>query len=121
MAGVRVVVNIHVLPGHEDALKQEWISTYERANAERGCLQYELMQSTTTPSNFAILEHWADKDVYDEHWEAERSREIPYAHLLDWGTRITGRDGVEFYEQQYYQSVNGKWVPADTEQPPTRP
>jgi quinol monooxygenase YgiN len=113
MAGVRVVVNIHVLPGNEDALRRGWVSTYEQANAEPGCLQYELMQSTTTPTNFAILEHWADKEVYDAHWEAERNRDIPYAHLLDWGARITGSDGAEFYDQQYYRPVEGKWVPVD--------
>ncbi|WP_432842237.1 putative quinol monooxygenase [Dactylosporangium sp. CA-092794] len=119
VSAVRVVVNIHVKPGGEEALKEGWISTYERANAERGCLQYELMQSTTTPSNFAILEHWADQECYAAHWEAERSREIPYAHLLDWGTRITGKDGVEFYEQQYYRQVNGEWVPVTPEATPS--
>jgi quinol monooxygenase YgiN len=113
MAGVRVVVNIHVKPGDEEALRREWVSTYEFCNAQRGCVQYELMQSTTTPSNFAILEHWADQEVYDEHWAIESERDIPFAHLLDWGERITGRDGVEFYEHGYSQVVDGKWVPVD--------
>ncbi|GAA1852559.1 hypothetical protein GCM10009836_35820 [Pseudonocardia ailaonensis] len=113
MAAVRVVVNIHVKPGDEDALKEAWKSTYEWANAQRGCIQYELLQSTTTLSNFAMLEHWADEEVYEEHWEAERGREIPYAHLLDWGERLTGRDGVEFYEQKYYRQVDGRWQPVE--------
>ncbi|WP_236792282.1 putative quinol monooxygenase [Amycolatopsis sp. GM8] len=113
MAGIRVVVNIHVNPGNEEALREEWVGTYELVNAEPGCLQYELMQSTTTPTNFAILEHWADKVTYDAHWEAESNREIPYAHLLDWGARVTGKDGAEFHDQQYFMTRDGKWVPVD--------
>ena len=117
MSGVRLVINMHVVPGGAAEYAEAWIPQYELINNVQGCLQYELFRSTMQPDHLALLELWQDRATFDAHWLLQKRRETLRPDLLaDPRTRTVGRDGTEIYWQQQehrYDAQSDLWQPQD--------
>lgn len=58
-------------------VKRECLALVEPSRAEKGCLSYDLHQSTETPSLFIFFESW------EEMRDLERHLESPHALAFD--------------------------------------
>lgn len=107
---VRVVININVKPGTGDAFMEAWAPEYDLMNRKPGCIQYELFRSARNLDHFAILEHWADRESFDAHWEKQSVRPRVGAEFRDTPeNRKTGQSGLEIYwERAPHVIVDGK-------------
>lgn len=115
MSAVRLVINLHSTPGGAEGYCLAWQPHRDEVLKEPGCLQYELFRSVSDPDNLAMLELWADRGSFDEHWEKELARQPVRPDLIGRAdTRRAGRDGVEIYWEQAehrYSASAGLWVP----------
>jgi quinol monooxygenase YgiN len=64
---VRVIAHIIAVSGKEAELKQLLQDLVEATRAEAGCLRYELMQSSATPTHFATWEEWISEEALNQH------------------------------------------------------
>jgi quinol monooxygenase YgiN len=112
---VRLVVNLHSVPGAAAEYGQAWKSHGAEVAREAGCLQYELFQSISHPDHLAMLELWADRAAFESHWQQEMLRPQVRPELIGAPrTRTEGRDSVEIYWEQAehrYSASAGLWVP----------
>lgn len=75
---VRVIAEVRALPGQEEALKSLLIELVEPSRSEAGCLRYELLQSSVTPTAFVFVEEWESEELETKHL---RSAHIEEAFL----------------------------------------
>jgi len=109
MPEVRLVHNYQVHPGKGDDYKGLWDSEYDTINGQPGCEQWELFQSTTTPENFALLEHWESRGAFHSYWKIQKVRPVAGKECIDYSTMRT----EIYWDQKYYKLDNGVWVPRD--------
>jgi quinol monooxygenase YgiN len=64
---VTVVAYIKVKPGFEEQAKQALLSAVAPTRAEAGCLNYDLHQSTSDPTEFLFHENWAGEEAFKAH------------------------------------------------------
>ncbi|WP_395695221.1 putative quinol monooxygenase [Nocardioides sp.] len=102
----RVIVNMHVRPGDEEAFIGAWLPHTEACRREPGVRQFELFRSVSFPENFVLVELWDDRDAFDAHFGADHGRDSRSA-LVDVGTRRHGEDGLEIYRGQRLFMVEG--------------
>ena len=118
---VRIIVTISA-PSAEAAAAgvADRVELCRRAESEEeGCLQYEVFHSAVHPERFVLCELWADRAVYDKHWnlQQQRERENPKPPPPPPAPgESPRRSTVEIYEQQVYRNVDGVWMPADEHQ-----
>ena len=110
MAAVRIIVTI-VGPSEaevSDALADR-LRRIELAQAEDGCVQYELFRGVSSPAMLVLTEHWSDRDAYDRHWKAQVERDGLPSPRPGWSS------SVEIYEYRRFQLKDAGWVPAEME------
>jgi quinol monooxygenase YgiN len=56
--------------GMEEKAKQELMSLVGPTRAEKGCIDFDLHQSTDDKSLFMFYENWTSKDALDAHMQA---------------------------------------------------
>jgi quinol monooxygenase YgiN len=114
MSAVRLVINLHTVPGAAEEYCAAWLAHGDEVRAEQGCLQYELFRSASDPDNLVMVELWADRAAFDAHWTAELARPPVRPDLIGRpDTRRYGRDGVEIYwehAEQRWSGSAGQWV-----------
>ena len=72
MAGsIRVIAQISALPGKAADLQKVLLDLVKPSRAEAGCLRYDLMQSSLTPTEFATWEEWSSEEALNEHLTSE--------------------------------------------------
>jgi quinol monooxygenase YgiN len=64
---IRAIAQISALPGKESDLQKVLLDLVEISRAEPGCLRYELMQSSLTPTQFATWEEWSSEEAMNQH------------------------------------------------------
>ncbi len=64
---VTVVAQIRAKDGMEEQVKQELMGLVGPTRSEKGCINYDLHQSTEDKSLFMFYENWASKKDLDEH------------------------------------------------------
>lgn len=64
---VTVVATVKVKHGHEEQAKQALRAAVAPTRAEPGCLQYDLHQSTTDPTQFLFYEAWSSDETLKAH------------------------------------------------------
>ena len=64
---VTVVARIRAKEGMEEKVKQELMSLVGPTRSEKGCINYDLHQSTEDKSLFMFYENWVSKKDLDEH------------------------------------------------------
>ena len=60
-----VLARIRALPGHEHEVKAALLALIPPTRRERGCLNYDLHQSTTDPTLFIFHENWLSRAHLD--------------------------------------------------------
>jgi len=62
-----ILARIKAKQGMEEKVKEELISLATPTRSERGCINYDLHQSTENKSLFMLYENWVSKKDLDEH------------------------------------------------------
>ena len=66
-----VVARIVALPEKVEQLKAVLSGLIEPTQAEEGCLQYELFQNQTDPTDFVFVEEWTSVAALEAHLASE--------------------------------------------------
>jgi len=72
---LRVLVFITSKPEHVDAMRRLLGSLIAPSRAERGCLNYELLQNTSDLTDFTVAEEWESEQHYAGHFEVEHVKQ----------------------------------------------
>lgn len=64
---VRVVARVIALPDKIEQLKAVLIELIEPTRAEVGCIQYDLLQNTSDPTDFTFVEEWSSTAALEAH------------------------------------------------------
>lgn len=64
---IRVVAHITALPGKAEEVKVILSGLIEPTRQEAGCIQYELLENPTDPTDFVLLEEWETQAALDAH------------------------------------------------------
>lgn len=79
---VRVIAQFVALPEKVQELKVVLLKLIEPTRQEAGCIQYELLQSQSDPTNFTFVEEWASNDALNAHLNS--------AHIEATDTQLDG-------------------------------
>jgi quinol monooxygenase YgiN len=72
MPAVYVVATFNLNPENVDEGKALILGFVEPSRAQQGCLFYEVHQSTDDPTEFVVLDGWANVDDLDAHATSEQ-------------------------------------------------
>jgi quinol monooxygenase YgiN len=67
---IRVVARVIALPDKVEQLKAVLIELIEPTRAEPGCIQYELLQNITNPTDFTFVEEWSSVTALENHLQS---------------------------------------------------
>jgi quinol monooxygenase YgiN len=73
---VTVIARIKAKAGMEEQAKQELLKLLAPTRAEKGCINYDMHQSTNDESLFLFHENWTSEEDLKKHLEAP--------HIKDW-------------------------------------
>lgn len=79
---------------------------------EPGCLEFRWMRGVEDPRHILLLELWASQRIYDQHWILRR-RTAGSGPARQRAERAHGTSGAEFYRQQEFRLLYGRWLPRD--------
>jgi quinol monooxygenase YgiN len=68
---IRVVARVIALPDKIEELKAVLLQIVEPTRQEEGCIQYDLFQNQTDPTDFTFVEEWTTKETLDKHLASE--------------------------------------------------
>ncbi|OKH19849.1 antibiotic biosynthesis monooxygenase [Hydrococcus rivularis NIES-593] len=68
---IRVVARVIALPDKIEELKAVLLQIVEPTRQEEGCIQYDLFQNQTDPTDFTFVEEWTTKEALDKHLASE--------------------------------------------------
>ena len=66
-AKVTVIARVRAKPGLEAQVKQECLALVAPSREEKGCINYDLYQSTDDPTLFIFYENWESRGDIDRH------------------------------------------------------
>ena len=69
-----VVAELVAKPGKEVELRQELMKLIEPTRREKGCVQYDLLESADQPGRFVFYENWKSRKALDEHLQTPHLR-----------------------------------------------
>lgn len=64
---VRVVARLIALPDKVEEAKVFLLDLVKTTQAEAGCLQYDLLQNQTDPTDFTFVEEWESLTALENH------------------------------------------------------
>ncbi|MGB3508352.1 MAG: putative quinol monooxygenase [Microcoleaceae cyanobacterium] len=64
---LRVVARIIALPNRVEEVKSILISIVLPTRQEKGCINYELLQNHTNPTDFTFVEEWETESLLEKH------------------------------------------------------
>ena len=67
---VTVLARVHALPGREAEVIAALLALVQPTRRERGCLNYDLHQSSEDPARFMFYENWESRAALDAHLAA---------------------------------------------------
>jgi quinol monooxygenase YgiN len=86
----------------------------EAARSTPGCEESECYRAFEHAENLCVIELWTDEWAYTAHWrELVQSGKAWDTILRSTADRTYGRNGTEFYWQQYYSNKDGVWTPPE--------
>ena len=94
---VTVIASIKVKPGKEDRARELLLSIVAPTLEEPGCVNYDLHQSTTDPTEFMFYERW----ISDEALAAHSTSSAPHRAALraELGSLVAGAPSVTRWRQ----------------------
>lgn len=89
-----LIARLKAKPDEVEAVKKALMAMVPPTRKEKGCLCYNLHQSTKDKTEFAFYEQWADKEAFEAHGKSP--------HMAEMSAAIRGKTspggGVTFYE-----------------------
>ncbi len=64
---VRVVARVVAMPENVEEVRAILMELIEPTRAEDGCIQYQLLQNHTEPTDFTFVEEWTSQAALDTH------------------------------------------------------
>ncbi len=64
---IHVIAKFQAIPGHAEAVTRILLGLIEPTRREKGCVRYELVQSTTDPGELIFVEEWASAADLEAH------------------------------------------------------
>jgi quinol monooxygenase YgiN len=64
-----IIARVRAKPGKEARLLREMKGLLAPTRAEAGCLSYDLHQSQSDPTLFALYENWVSQEALDAHFQ----------------------------------------------------
>lgn len=80
MNTIAVVATATAKPGHTEELRAAFTKLLGPSRSDKGCLVYDLHQSTDDPDTFMMYEVWASKAELDAH--------LATPHLQEFGESV---------------------------------
>lgn len=113
MAGVRVIVTLNFpTPEVAEQALPGLVQMFQPVKQEPGAVQYELFRSVEDPGRVILMEHWASRELYDQHWLKQmREQGAPDPEQ----TKMLSPT-FEFYPHANYDLVDQIWQPLDPAQ-----
>jgi quinol monooxygenase YgiN len=96
---VTVTAIIKVKPGLEEQAKQLLLNAVAPTRAEAGCLNYDLHQSVSDPTEFLFHENWASEEALKAHSTSQDEHRLALGRqlggLIDGPPRVTSWRRIE--------------------------
>lgn len=64
---VRVVARVVAIPENVEQVRAILMGLIEPTRKEEGCIQYQLLQNDTEPTDFTFVEEWTSNAALDVH------------------------------------------------------
>lgn len=90
---VRVVARVIALPEKVEELKAALRELIEPTRQEAGCIQYELLQNQSDPTDFNFVEEWNSNDAINAHLDS--------AHIEVIDSKLDGLVAAELDIRRY--------------------
>lgn len=71
---LHVIVRLRARPGKEAELRTMLHGLLAPTHAERGCLEYRMLENVDDPADFTFVERWTDPAALDAHFQTEHIR-----------------------------------------------
>ena len=94
---VTVIASIKVKPGMEDRARELLLSIVAPTLEEPGCVNYDLHQSTTDPTDFMFYERWTSDEALAAHSKSPAPHRAALREQL--GALVAGAPGVTRWRQ----------------------
>jgi quinol monooxygenase YgiN len=75
-ATVTVIATFEARPGKEKQLQEALVGLLAPTRGERGCLNYDLHQSSENPAKFLFHENWASREDLEAHLQSEHVKAL---------------------------------------------
>lgn len=72
-AKMTVIARVRAKAGAEEKVKQECLALVDPSRKEKGCINYDLYQSTDDPTLFIFYENWEIREDLERHLETPHS------------------------------------------------
>jgi len=73
---IYLIATLKIKPGSLPAIEQAVAPCIEATRKEKGCISYDLFQSTTDPETLTFVERWENQAAVDAHFKEP--------HLIAW-------------------------------------
>lgn len=91
---IRVIAHVVALPGKEAEAKKLLMELVEATRTEAGCLRYELLQSSITPTEFVFVEEWESDTAFNQHMSSPHLEEA----MLEGGRLLASPPDIRRYD-----------------------
>jgi quinol monooxygenase YgiN len=90
---LRVIAKVKARPGKVDELLSVLSSLVEPTRKEPGCISYNLFQNNQDPTDFALIEEWKSKTVFESHLVTKHFKDA----LLKLPTLVAAEPDIQQY------------------------
>jgi quinol monooxygenase YgiN len=90
---VHVVTHVDVPPPSKDDCISLLKALADESRKEAGVVRFEVLQQTSRPNHFSVVEIWKDQDAYNRH--------ITAAHTKNFREKLTPMSGALYDERLY--------------------
>jgi|SRR5262245_4316117 len=91
---VYVVTHVDVPPPRKDACIALLTKLAEDSRKDQGVVRFDVVQQTSRPNHFTVIEVWSDSKAFDAH--------VMAAHVRDFRDRLTPMSGALYDERLYH-------------------
>jgi len=94
---VYVVTHVDVPPPRKDECIALLTKLAEDSRRDQGVVRFDVVQQTSRPNHFTVIEVWSDSKAFDAH--------VMAAHVRDFRDRLTPMSGA-LYDERLYQALD---------------
>src|SRR5262245_23682677 len=94
---VYVVTHVDVPPPRKDECIALLTKLAEDSRKDQGVVRFDVVQQTSRPNHFTVIEVWSDSKAFDAH--------VMAAHVRDFRDRLTPMSGA-LYDERFYHALD---------------